>query len=385
MFELTPYSLALRSGLHIGTRGINLEEAGSYVPSDTLFAALVDAWRRAGGDAAGFAAPFAADPPAPPFLLTSAFPYAGAVRFYPMPANLGTILGEDTLRPAGKAIRRIGYLSEALLAAALGGGRLDGEMFPADVAAEPDRGAALQGGSLWLSLDEAAGLPAAMQRRPGKRHALRRLSVWSTDRVTRVTVDRIGSAANIYQAGRVTFAADCGLWFGVAWVRPDAEAAPGGVTYRQAFDRALGVLQDEGLGGERSTGYGAFSSRTETPVKFDTPQAWMPALLLSRYHPRSGELPGALTGEGAAYGLVTVGGWLATPGGPAQRRKRLCFVREGSIVCPPAYPAGDVVDVRPAYENPAGDVPHPVYRYGLALALPWPSAPAEQGQEAHHA
>ena len=56
MPNLTTYTLEFCSGLHRGTRGVNLEEAGVHLPADTLFAALVQAWRHCGGDAEAFGA-----------------------------------------------------------------------------------------------------------------------------------------------------------------------------------------------------------------------------------------------------------------------------------------------------------------------------------------
>ncbi len=373
MPELQPYHLAFRGGLHIGTRGVNLEEAGAHIPSDTLFAALLDVWRRAGGDVAAFAAPFVRDPPDPPFLLTSAFPFAGGVRFYPMPADLSRLFTTETIRARGKSLKRIGYLSEALLLKALSGAPLDGDLYPEKEHAEPQRGVALQGGAFWLTPDEIDALPKDLQRAPGKRHALRHLKVAERERVPRVTVDRVSSGSTIYHAGRLTFTPDCGLWFGVAWLKPAAQMAPAGPGYGEALDRALRMLADEGLGGERASGYGAFTLAEDgSAVRLPDPAASEAAVLLSRYHPRPAELPGALTCPGVAYRLAAVGGWLRSPDGAAQRRKRLTLVEAGSLVCPPAYPAGDVTDVRPAYGNPAGDLPHPVYRYGLALAAGWP-------------
>ncbi|MER3515193.1 MAG: hypothetical protein C4310_13070, partial [Chloroflexota bacterium] len=164
MPELIPYTLRFHSGLHLGTRGVNLEEAGVSLPADTLFAALLDVWRRTGGDAADLAAPFTAAPPDPPFLLTSAFPYAGEVRFYPLPLNLTALFSAEILRQRSKDIKRIRYISEALLRKALRGERLDDDLFPAtNEEAEPQRGLALQGGNLWLTVEEAAHLPAGLQ------------------------------------------------------------------------------------------------------------------------------------------------------------------------------------------------------------------------------
>ena len=46
MPELIPYSLTFPGGLHLGRGGVDLEETGVSMPADTLFSALLDAWRR---------------------------------------------------------------------------------------------------------------------------------------------------------------------------------------------------------------------------------------------------------------------------------------------------------------------------------------------------
>jgi len=366
MPNLIPYHLTFHSGIRVGTHGVNLEETQAMVPSDTLFAAMLDTWRRTGGDPEEFAAPFVEHPPRPPFLLTSAFPFVGQVRFFPMPVDLTRLFSGKMLSERGKQVKRIRFLSQALLEKALQGERLDAMLFPENEYTEPDSGVALQGGALWLTAEEIKRLPENFQRPEGRRHALRRLKVWDMSRVPRVTVDRISSASNIFHAGRTTFAKGCGLWFGVQWLEPDA--AVGDASYRQAFELTLNMLQDDGLGGERSTGYGAFTWEENCPVSLPDPAPGQGAWLLSRYHPRTEELPASLTAKQSAYQLTSVGGWLRSPDGAATRRKRLMMVAEGSQVTLSGLPAGDVSDVRPTYENPAGDLPHPVYRYGLALA-----------------
>jgi CRISPR-associated protein Csm4 len=372
MPELIPYHLAFQGGLHTGTHGLNLEEAGSHLPADTLFSALLSVWRRSGEDVDALAAPFAAAPPDPPFLLSSAFPFAGAVRFYPMPVDLARLFRAETLACRGKAVKGIRYLSEVLFRKALRGEKLDDDLFLEDERAEPLSGVALQGGALWLSAGEVEELPKDLRRPTGKLRSLHHLRVWEAKRVPRVTVDRISSASTVYQAGRLSFAEDCGLWFGLSWLRE------GDRTLRAAFERALAVLQDDGLGGERAAGYGAFTYRRAGVLRLPEPAAGRPAWLLSRYHPRPEELPAALQAPGAAYSLVAVGGWLSSPDGAAQRRKRLYLLAEGSLVCPPAYPAGDLTDLCPEYESGRG-LGHPVYRYGLALAAGLPAGEGAHG------
>lgn len=368
MPELTPYTLQFKGGLHIGTRGVNLEEAGVSIPSDSLFAAILSALRLAGENVDDFANAYKSDPP---FLLTSAFPYAGSVRFYPMPADTARLFGPETIKTFGKKLGKIRYFSEGLLREALKRGSLDEWMFPESETETPKTGVTLQGSTLWLKVDEIADLPKAFQRDERRRHALRRLTVWQAARVPRVTIDRHTSAANIFHAGRVEFAEGCGLWFGVQWRNPEAEYA--GRKFKQALERALNMMQDDGVGGERTTGYGAFTlAEGKSSIAFANearPDGL--AYLLSRYHPRGDEAVTALNDPQSAYHLTPVAGWLHTYDGASQRRKRVFLVEEGGLLRARDGVMGDVVDVRPEY-NGAPGVDHPVYRNGLALALAWP-------------
>ncbi|NUM44666.1 MAG: type III-A CRISPR-associated RAMP protein Csm4 [Anaerolineales bacterium] len=363
MPQLIPYHLTFSGGLHIGIRGVDLEESSVVIPSDTLFSAIAATWRRMGQDVDQLLTPFAGKSPTPPFLLTSAFPRVGNVRFHPMPVKPQTLFSDALLQTRGKALKRIQFLSEGLLQKLLAGKKLDEDLFAEETKAHTEKnGFALQGGTLWLSAAEYAQLPPAFQREKGKELSIRYEPVWASERTPRVTIGRITSAANIFHAGRVKFAQDCGLWFGLAWTRvdPNLETLVG---------QALALLQHAGLGGERTSGYGAFTFAEAARVTLPDPTRGHAALLLSRYHPRGEELPTALTHAEAAYQLVPVGGWLNFPGYAPQRRKRLLMVSEGSLVCPPDYPAGDCSDVRPEY--PAGKFAHAIYRAGFALAVGW--------------
>lgn len=377
MAELTVYRLTFRSGLHLGARGVNLEESAEHVPSDTLFAALVDAVLRLSGGGEALAEPFARGDP--PFLLTSAFPFAGSVRFFPMPVPLDRWFAPETLRKRSKELKKIRFVSEALFRRMLAGERMDDWIFPDREDVEPTRGVALQRGTFWLTVEETGGLPDRMQvdpetRKPVTPRALRHHSVFKPHQVPRVTLDRVTSASNIFHAGRVAFSPGCGLWFGVRWHRDDS-------VLRDLFLRALAVLGDDGLGGERTVGYGGFAWTEEGPLTLPDPTDGSLLWLLSRYHPRPAELPAALT-ESPGYALTAVAGWLRTWQGAAQRRQRLWLVAEGSLIrAVGPGPWGDITDVRPRYRNPQGDLPHPVWRYGFALGAavaPGSSGPREE-------
>jgi len=256
-----------------------------------------------------------------------------------------------------------------LLRIALKSEKLDEWLFPKNEKDTKSKGLSLQGGVLWLLPVEISKLPTDFHK---AKSVLPLLKVWMEARVPRVTIERVTNASNIYQAGRVKFAEGCGLWFGVDWRKPDATLHDG-LNYKSAFDKALSVLQDEGLGGERSSGYGAFSSKPmSTSFKYDDPNSSGAAYLLSRYIPHEDELPEALTSDGSAYELVSLGGWLQTYSGASQRRKRQLMVTAGSLISAKNYPAGCVVDLQPDYNDEAGKLGHAVYRSGLALAVNWP-------------
>ncbi len=369
MPDLTVYRMCFHSGLHVGGPRDNPAESIGMLPADTLFAALVDMWRRTGGDPVAFAAPFVEQPADAPFLLTSAFPFAGDVRFYPMPVDRGALFSHATLEDRGKSVRRIAYLSEGLLKTALQGEPMDRWLFPKDEGEEPMTGVALQGGRYWLKVDEIAGLPKDMRRDKTRRHALAALAVDATTRTPRVTLDRLSSASQIYHVGRTVFAEGCGLWFGVAWRDPARPVAGDGRSYAEVVRLLFAMLADEGVGGDRTSGYGALTLTVEEkPVRLPDAGPGHTAWLLSRYHPARDEEYAAL-GQGA-YTLVTIGGRLHSPDQAAQRRRKLVMLAEGSrLPATPVLPVGSVADVRPRYEASKTEFPHPVYRYGLALAV----------------
>lgn len=366
------YALKLKGAVRVGRRGLELEDTLATIPSDTLFSALTAALAAGGEDPALFLQPFLSDPPQPPFLLTSTFPYAGEVRFYPAVVDWTSALSADNLREYGKRIKKVQYLSEGLFRRLLQGEPLDEYLFPKEDSAPVEKGITLQGGQVWLTVEEAERLPPALRLPKNKLIALRRQKVWQRARQPHVSVDRIRQASDIFHTVQIHFQKGCGLWFGVQWLADERHPA------QALLRRAVDSLQFSGLGGKRSIGFGGF----EVCEGFPQNLAWeLPAvrsgqavLLLSRYHPRAAELPAAL--QNGRYQLVSVGGWSDPFGRENLLRQRVLMVSEGSRLNLPAYPAGEVCDVSP---RSAGDLPHPIYRYGLACAA---GLKAQGGQHA---
>jgi CRISPR-associated protein Csm4 len=368
MPDLTLYHLNFEGPLHLGRRGVGQEKTGVHLPSDSLFAALMATLVEAGENPDDLAGQFpryaeVATGDSPPFLLTSAFPYAGQVRFYRPPPLAYWPISETVREERLKELKRIQFVSEVIFEKMVAGDALDAWLPPEREAQQTDQGLYMQGQALWLSRQEVKALPDAMWKagkveRPFE--AFRLLRLWQIHQVPRVSVDRIRNASNIFHTGRLTFSPGCGLWFGVDW-RDDG--------WRGRVTEALSLLADSGLGAERAVGYGHFTWEAQAePRRWRGPQGGDLFITLSRYHPGQGELPEVLAAEQTAYELVSVGGWLASPEDSAQRRRRLWMVAEGSVLrAAGGGPWGDLVDVRPVYKSRT--FPHPIWRYGLACPV----------------
>ncbi|GAB4467983.1 MAG: type III-A CRISPR-associated RAMP protein Csm4 [Anaerolineales bacterium] len=334
------------SAFHFGEQGLGQEETRAVWSSDSLFAALVARLAVLEGAEAvnNWIQPFAAG--APPFLLTSLFPFAGNVRFFPVP--LAAALPNDKPLPKGirpKDLKRVQFVSENLYRDLLTGKTL------VDVESGTVK---LQGGKVWLKQDEEANLPPLAQK--GEE-----LKLWLIEKRPRVTVERATNASTLFHTGAVHFAPGCGLWFGVQWQDE---------TRKAHFQHLLHDLGEAGLGAERSVGYG--KGKFESGGTLELPDPGEMWTTLSRYLPRREEMP-AFSGEHAAWKVETVSGWLDSPQKSGQRRRAINLVQEGAVLSLPAGlqpPFGRLEDARPHYKSgPAYPIEHPVYRCGLTVAV----------------
>lgn len=330
------------SGFHFGRHGLGQEESSVYLTSDSLFAALtarlvaldglqaVEAWGQA----------FAKNPP--PFVLSSAFPRAGEVRFFPAPLRTARSKKPEEKHPAYKKLKRMRFVSENVFRDLLNGASLADLYDPA---------LCLQNGQALYSAAEKERLPQA--QREGK-------DLWKIEQRPRVTIGREAQNSWLYFTGRTVFAADCGLWFAVRWTEA-------GKPYQESLNRLLADLGDAGLGGERAYGFG--QAKIESAQKImELPDAGdRPWVTLSRYLPDEQDTP-ALLDSRAAYNIETVGGWVESPGKASERRRSLHMLAEGSVLGPlKRYFPGQVADVTPDY-NGKQPLEHPVWRNGQALA-----------------
>lgn len=328
---------------HFGEQGFGQEESKFTFSSDSLFSAIVVRMAEMRGSDAtdAWLEPFLNF--APPFVLTSAFPRAGSVLFFPVPA--GQVIEDAAESDQGgrhKALKRVHFVSKTIFLRMLEGRNL------ADLIEE---GILLQGERLLIAEEDKAGLPAGFSDLT---------PLWKTDRKPRVTVGREDSGSNLFFTGYSSYAPGCGLWFGVHWAsRDDAQA--------ELLASLLHDLGDAGIGGERSSGFGhaSITHASSQTLPDAAGKAW---LTLSRYIPRRQEMD-ALQDERSAYSIQSVGGWIYSPGIKSQRRKVVRMLAEGSVFGPvPSSIPGQMVEVQPTYQD-APAIRHKVIRCGFAVPV----------------
>jgi len=289
--ETVCYYLEARTPFHLGVRGVGIEATLVFCHADTLFSALCHTLREVCGPSKleRFLATY---PHEPALVLSSAYPYAAlseafdagqVLRLYPRPNEPPPAFPDDPKQR--KAVKRIAWLSESLWGAWLQGGI---PQACCEAKNEPVR--LVQGGRVWLTPEEAAQV--------GER-------LWALDDAPRVTIDRASSASAVYQVGRVSFMPRGGLWF-LVHCRDE---------WREDIRRALMVLGDAGLGGERSVGHGQF--RSHGPCALDSPLAAPSAggrlVTLSPYYPTEDELAKVIGGDDVSYRLIARRGWMSSP------------------------------------------------------------------------
>jgi len=384
------FKLAPRTAFHFGQRGVGVEGAQVFCHADTLFSALCLTLRELEPEGStaltGLLEQFPRQGHStgpPPFRLTSGFPYAGEVLFFPKPLVLGN-LGSATRQEHGKTLKEVEFVSQGIFTAWLNNEALD------DYLKEDEN--FLHGGDLWVTPAERKALEAFRNEDASK------VRLWKSDPVPRVTVDRVTSRSAVYQAGRVRYrrvkdGLRAGLWVLVDWlgdehpafIPPRVGGERGGVGW---LTKLFAVLGDSGIGGERSAGYGQFDLEESTDFAgFGIQGQHERWLTLATYHPRSDELGGdSVLGKDSAYTLLLRRGWVASPEGMSLRRPLVRMLGEGSVLHHPkegereSY--GDLADVTPKVMYPtAGGTGHKVWRYGIAFPVPVGIPVPEKGEE----
>lgn len=176
----------------------------------------------------------------------------------------------------------------------------------------------------------------------------------------RVTVSRDGSEDAVpFYMDRVYFKDYSGLYFIV-----DGDVS--------LIEKALDLLQTEGIGTDRNVGNGFFEYE-KNAVELNLPDKADYALSLSNYIPNNKEeLTDLIDNDNVAYDFVRRGGWITTPPHNTIRKNAVyafsassVFKKEMSGVCE----LGKIVDLCPTLDFEP-KVNHPIWRCGKALFIP---------------
>ena len=377
------YRLVARSPFHLGERGVGIEETTEVLRADTLFSALSLALRELGHDPDDFLDRYPrvrmgeslddsmevellpGDDP-PPLRLSSAFPFAGDIYLWPRPSlpPYGLQIFGDACLPAelGKTLKKVRFVSQTIFEHWLRGDSLvDFAVMPDPkaVVSDPDKKSRLvmrddcflHGGSVWVTETELAGLARSGLISGGKP------ALWRTHVAPRVAVNRVTGRSQVFAAGQVHFAAGSGLA-----LLADYEDE----TMQPLIEQALRLLGDSGVGGLRSSGHGQFSLEVGTGGGPAAAEAGNAYCTLAPYWPREDEVAAGVLDD-AAYQLIMRRGWVASPDAGNLRRRGVRMLAEGSVFT--HLPVGALADVKPLDPESVPNVPHPIWRAGLAFPI----------------
>jgi len=363
--NLHVFHLEARAAFHFGIRGVGIEASADHAPSDTLFSALCNTIRVVESVDTLEEMLTAFVEGEPPFLLSGGFPYIKVGntyhRFYPAPVTLR--------HNAEKELRKAAWLAEDYFIGWVNGGITIGNLMDEAVQLKPRVLMPWQQcvEMLWSMHPKKVAGHQKPRDRASCQALLDQLEtqqqpfvLWDVDEAPRVAVDRVTNASAVYQAGRLRFADGGGLWCGFVGLADNSVWSP------SRMKELLQVLGHNGLGGERSSGYGQYVIDTSDPVSLSLPDASSTEsfVTLSHYHPRWEERD--TLRPGAAYDLITRRGWMNSPDNSGLRRKPVRMIAAGGVLQSTyeGHVYGDIVDVTPDMFHT-----HRVYRYGYAFPV----------------
>ncbi len=137
------------------------------------------------------------------------------------------------------------------------------------------------------------------------------------------------------------------------------------------LNKAMNLLQHEGIGTDRNIGNGFFEFDTDT-IEIDLPESnYM--MSLSMFWPENSDQLKELMDGDVAYDFQKRGGWISTSPYNTYRKNTVHMLMPGSVFKKPKnlnHPIvmGNIGDLKP--EILEGAIRHPVYRSGKSLFIP---------------
>lgn len=339
---------------------LGLEKTDTYIRADTLFSAICQMWKMYydTDSLEAFLKSYIEDKSELPLMLTSAFPYAHDICFYPKPISLSESKDthEDIKSEARKQIKKLQFVSSSVFQHIISGYSPqfsknetdDCESRTTNIVLNGEKICLINGESVWVNCEESEQLKKAFDFKDKK--GSKKVEIWETLIRPRVTIDRQSAGSEIWHIQTVSFNKKCGLWFAAKFDTVETQ---------NKFETLLRVLGDTGIGGERNAGYGMFRFTNNKPIPFPSTKVTDRFVTLSPICPDSSEQLAHLLIGDFDYSLITLSGW-ATTIGNAARRNQVNMFAEGSVFPVCEDRVGKLIDLK----SPKNA--HPVYRYGYA-------------------
>jgi CRISPR-associated protein Csm4 len=338
--QFTVIRLEIEHSIHLGSFREDYETSESLLHSDSLYSAIIQAWRNIGVQHPLVSEEQLEIAPDPRFTISSLFPFfkseksAEPIYFFPVPIS-GWALRDESLRDK---IKHVQWLDLTQFRHLLETGFLKNEdadfvkrkFYTARPDFEPD-------------FMQAVLHPRVYVPRVGE-----------TNDSGKTVSDTV-----IFYLERLFFREGSGLFclstFDDAQIKADVKVA-------------LEYLQDEGLGTDRHVGHGQFTlQEMENFGGFDGLPDSDFSLNLSLFCPENQpQLSAMLDPDHSRYALLKRGGWLTTEPDLSVRKDSVYMFREGGIFKTNVETAGKSHDLRPAVLGSG----HPVWRVGKSLFLP---------------
>ncbi len=321
------YKLHFTSPLHLGDSRDDYSVSLKTINSDTMYAALISCLAKLGKEI-----PQDGDLGC---TISNLFPFyqkekkSNAVFFFPKPLKQ-TLPSSDKATEERKKIKKVTWLDEKYFSKILNGEQLFDDN----------------------AIDKSIKGIYMTDKEIDK-------GFMSSQVSSRVTVSRNGQEdAKPFHMDRVIFKDYSGFFF----------LAEGDTS---SLDKALALLQSEGIGTDRNIGNGFFEYEQDS-IDIEFPDKAEYAMSLSSFIPETkDQLASMLASKNVAYDFQRRGGWITTPPHNTLRKNVIHSFSAGSVFkseCKGVNIHGSVgVNLKPDWDS---SLNHPVWRCGRALFLP---------------
>lgn len=316
------FLLKFKTPVHVGQLGITLEDTDDFIRADTIFSAVINALYSLypKEEIDNLLKKIIEDPS---LRISSAFPFIkksnDVTYYFPKPIlPLRKIAKQDKLsRKDQKKLKKAMFIPQSLFEKILNGELLDA--------------------------DDVKSIKNDELEKYKKR-----------ERIPRVVVNRINAKTNVFYLDAIVFRNEGDTYAGLFFMIDCKE--PNIIEYLKS---GLRLLQDHGIGGERTYGFGLFEYQLDK-ITIDT--MGENYIILSPFIPKANEISKIPSGY---YDFIRRGGWVVKTGLRPYPLKPINMIVEGSVF--PFRPEGRIVNIAP---NSFRNKYHSVYRFGRPFILP---------------